>query len=39
MKRTEFTGYLYDFSADYDSVAVDDIENIHKYLMEKNNIL
>ena len=39
MKRTRFSSYLYDFSVDYDSVAVDDIENIHKYLMEKNNIV
>ena len=39
MKRTGFTGYLYDFSADYDVIAVDDIKDIHKYLMEKNNIV
>ena len=39
MKRTGSTGYVYDFSVDYDAIAVDDIENIHKYLMEKNNIL
>ena len=29
------TGYVYDFSVDYDSVAVNDIKNIHKYLMKK----
>ena len=28
MKRTEFTGYVYDFSVDYDSVVIDDIKNI-----------
>ena len=28
MKRTGFTGYVYNFSVDYDSVAVDDIKNI-----------
>ena len=28
MKRTGFTGYVYDFSVDYDTVAVDDIKNI-----------
>ena len=39
MKRTGFTGYLYVFSADYDVIAVDDIKDIHKYLMEKNNIV
>ena len=39
MKRTGFTGYIYDFSEDYDVIAVDDIKNIHKYLMEKNDIV
>ena len=38
MKRTGFTGYVYDFSIDYDSISVDDIENIHKYLMKKKII-
>ena len=38
MKRTAFTGYVYDFSVDYDPIAVDDIKDIHKYLMRKNNI-
>ena len=36
MKKTGFNGYVYDFSVDYDAVAVDDIKNIHKYLIEKN---
>ena len=35
MKKTGFTGYVYDFSVGYDSVAVNDIKNIHKYLMKK----
>ena len=39
MKKTGFTGYVYDFSADYNAIAVDDIKDIHKYLMEKNNIV
>ena len=39
MKRIGFTGYVYDFSVDYDSIANDGIKNIHKYLMEKNNIV
>ena len=39
MKRTGFTGYVYDFSVDYDATDVDDIKDIHKYLMKKNNIL
>ena len=39
MKKSGFTGYAYHFSVDYDPTAVDDIKNIHKYLMEKNNII
>ena len=39
MKKTGFDGYVYDFSADYDTTDVDDIEDIHKYLMKKNDML
>ena len=39
MKKTGFTGYVYDFSVDYDPVAVDDIKDILKYLMKKDNIV
>ena len=39
MKKTGFNGYVYDFSIDYEAIAVDDIKKIHKYLMKKNNIL
>ena len=39
MKRTGFTGYVYDFSTDYNAVAVSDILDIHKYLIEKNEIV
>ena len=39
MKRTRFNGYVYDFSVDYDATDVDDIKDIHKYLMKKNNIV
>ena len=38
MKKTGFAGYVYDFSVDYDSIAIDDIRDIHKYLMKKNYI-
>ena len=38
MYKTGFNGYVYDFSVDYDATDVDDIKDIHKYLMEKNNI-
>ena len=27
------------FSADYDAIAVDDILDIHKYLMKRYNII
>ena len=37
-KKTGFNGYVYDFSVDYDAIAVDDIKDIHKYLMKKNKI-
>ena len=29
MKQTGLNGYVYDFSVDYDIIAVDDILNIH----------
>ena len=35
MKRTGFAGYVYDSSVSYDDIRVDDIKDIHKYLMEK----
>ena len=35
MKRTGFTGYVYDFSVDDEAADVDDIKDIHKYLMKK----
>ena len=34
-KKTGFNGYVYDFSVNYDATDVDDIKNIHKYLMKK----
>ena len=37
--ETGLNGYVYDFSVDYDAIAVDDIKDIHKYLMKKNNIV
>ena len=39
MKRTGFTVYVYHFSVDYDSIAVDNIKDIHNYLMKKNDIV
>ena len=37
--KSSFTGYVYDFSLDYDAIDVDNIKDIPKYLMKKNNIL
>ena len=37
--KKEFNGYVYDFSVDYDATDVDDIKDIHKYLMKKNDIV
>ena len=39
MKKTGFNEYVYDFSVDYDAIAVDDIKDIHKYLVTKNDIV
>ena len=35
MKKTGLKGFIYDFSVEYDVIAVSDILDIHKYLMEK----
>ena len=35
MKKTGLNGYVYDFSVDYNAIAVDDILDIHKYLTKK----
>ena len=35
MRQIGLNGYVYNFSVDYDAIAVDNILNIHKYLMEK----
>ena len=43
MKRPGFTGYVYDFSVDYEATDDDDddddIKDIRKYLMKTNNIV
>ena len=39
MKKTVFNRYVYDFSVDYDATDVDDIAEIHNYLIKKNNIV
>ena len=39
MRASGLIGYVYDFSVDYGTIAVDDILDIHKYLMKKNGII
>ena len=34
-KKTGLYGYVYDLSVEYDAIDVDDILDIHKYLMKK----
>ena len=38
MKETGLNGYVYDFAVDYFDISVNNILNIHKYLMKNNNI-
>ena len=38
MEKTGLNEYVYDFSVDYDAIAVDDILDICNYLMKKNDI-
>ena len=35
IKKTRFNGYAYGFKVEYDATDVDDIKDIHKYLMKK----
>ena len=39
MKRTRLNGYVFDFSVDYNAIAVDDIVGIRNYLMKRNNLM
>ena len=36
LKKTELHRYVYGFLVDYDSIGVDDILDIHRYLMKKS---
>ena len=38
MLKKGLNAYVYDHSFNYETIKVDDILDIHKYLMEKNNI-
>ena len=39
IRKTGLNGYFYDFIVDYWAIANDKILDIHKYLMDKNNII
>ena len=39
MKKNGLNGYAYDFSAGYYAIAVDDILDIPKHLMKKNDMI
>ena len=39
MKKAGFNGYVYNFSIDYDAIEVDNILDIHEYLIKKNNMI
>ena len=39
MKKTGLNEYVYDFTVDYNAIAVNDILDIHKYLMKKNYMI
>ena len=38
-KKTGLNGYVYDCIVDYNAIAVDDILDIHNYLMKKSNVI
>ena len=37
--KTGLAGYAYDFSVDYWAITNDKIQDIHNYLIKKNNII
>ena len=39
MKRTGFNRYFFYLSVDYDATDVDNMLDIHNYLMKKNEIV
>ena len=38
IKKTRFTGHIYNFSVDYEAIAIDDFKKIQKYLMKKTSM-
>ena len=39
MEHYGFNGYVYDFIVAYDAIIVNDILDIHKYLMKQNDLI
>ena len=39
MKKAGLNIHIYCFSVDYDASEVDDVKDIHKHLMKKDNIV
>ena len=39
MNKTGFNGRIYYFTVDFDTINIEDIKDIHKYLMKKNDIV
>ena len=39
MKKIGLNEYVYDFSVDYDAIAVDDMLDVHSYLIKKSYII
>ena len=37
MKKAGLKGYVDNFSADYNAIPVDDVKDIHNYLLRKKN--
>ena len=38
-KKIGWNGYVYDSSVDYNAIAIDDMLDIHKYLIKKHDII
>ena len=38
IKRVKLNGMIHDFSVDHSSIKIDDILNIHEYLMVKKHM-
>ena len=39
MRQARLNRYVYDFSVDYNAIKTDNILDIHKHLMQKDNII